>query len=100
FTVTQSGGTFQLGPHAIYFPAGVICDPVTSGYGIGTWDAPCATLSRPVHIHAEVRKLNGAAFVDFSPELRFQPSQNPSKWVWIWMKAPIARTEDADSLKQ
>ena len=100
FTVTQGGGTFQIGPHAIYFPPSSICDPVTSGYGLALWDTPCTTLNRPVHIHADVRKVGGLAFVNFSPELRFAPTRNASGWVWIWMRAPIDRSADTDSLKQ
>ena len=100
FTVTQSGGTFQIGPHAIYFPPNSICDPATSGYGVSLWDTPCSTLNRPVRIHAEVRNVGGLAFVDFSPELRFAPTRNANRWVWIWMRAPIDRSADSDSLKQ
>ena len=92
FTVNGSGGTFQLGPHAIYFPSKAICDPATSGYGVELWDTPCTALSRPIQIHAEIRKVDGREWVDFSPELRFVPSRLPSRWVWIWMRTDRVMT--------
>src|ERR1700730_14858445 len=47
FTVKPSGGVYFLGNHAIVFPARSICDPATSSYGPGEWDAPCTPLNRP-----------------------------------------------------
>jgi hypothetical protein len=88
FTVGPSGGVFFVGNHAVVFPANSICDPATSGYG--DWDAPCRTLKTPLQIHAEVRREMGRTWVDFSPELRFAPSDKPSKWVWMFMYAPEA----------
>src|SRR3954468_19655240 len=34
--------TYSFGDNWIYFPARSVCDPVTSGYGPGTWELPCA----------------------------------------------------------
>lgn len=86
FTVDPRGGVFYVGNNAVVFPANSVCDPVTSGYGAVLWDAPCATITQPIRIHAEVR---GGA-VDFSPELRFAPSSNPANWVWMVMYTPEA----------
>ena len=99
FTVDRQGGVFQIGPHAVYFPARSICDPATSGYGTDMWDAPCAPMQGSIQIHAEVRKIDGREWVDFSPELRFVPSKNPDKWVYIWMRssALIAAGNAAES---
>src|SRR5437764_4526430 len=34
--------TYQLGAgNSITFPAGSLCDPSTSSYGMGEWDKPC-----------------------------------------------------------
>jgi len=85
FTVTPNGGAFVIGNNAVFFPANSICDPATSSYGIGTWDAPCQPLRTSIRIHAVTRVKNGAAWVDFSPSLRFVPSDDPSRWVWIYM---------------
>lgn len=86
FTVDGNGGIFQIGPHAIYFPKGSICDPKKSTYGLREWDAPCTPLKGPIHIHADVRSANGKEWVDFSPSLRFVPSDKPNKWVYLWMR--------------
>jgi hypothetical protein len=90
FIVTTSGGYFQMGKHAIYFPPRVICDPATSGYGREFWDKPCEVLRGQVAIHAELRQQDGREWVDFSPELRFRPSLLPYEWVWIYMRTDAA----------
>jgi len=90
FTVGPWGGVYYAGNHAVVFPAQSICDPATSGYGAEKWDAPCSPLQSPIRIHAEVRRKNGTTWVDFSPSLRFAPSTNPSRWVWMVMYTPEA----------
>jgi hypothetical protein len=87
FTVTPSGGMFVLGAHAVYFPANSICDPEVSSYGVGEWDAPCVPLDRPIDIHAEMRRsADGQSWLDFTPSLRFVPTDNPNGNVWVLMK--------------
>lgn len=90
FTVTPTGGTFRMGKHAIWFPAYGICDPVTSSYGMGTWDQPCTPLNRSIQIRAEVRNIDGREWVDFTPALRFVPASRYDRWVWIYMRADDA----------
>jgi hypothetical protein len=89
FTVGPQGGVFRVGNHAVVFPARSICDPKTSGYG--HWDASCKAAAKPIRVHADIRSANGRTWVDFSPELRFVPSANPARWVWILMYTPDAR---------
>lgn len=90
FTVTPSGGMFVLGKHAVYFPDHAICDPATSSYGPGHWDEPCTPLDEPIQFHAEVRSdATGAAWVDFTPAVRFVPSDDPAQTVWIMMKTGV-----------
>ena len=96
FTVTSTGGVFRLGPHAIYFPANAICDPATSTYGPTEWDAPCNVLTTPIRFRAEVRELDGRSWVDFTPAVRFVPTNDPANGVWLYMKA-TALSADADS---
>jgi hypothetical protein len=91
FTVSPSGGVFLIGNHAVVFPARSICDPATSSYGDDQWDAPCTPLNSPLKITARISTTNGQQAVDFSPELRFVPSSNASRWVWIFMSTPEAR---------
>ena len=94
FTVGPQGGVFFVGNHAVVFPKMSICDPKTTVYG--EWDAPCKTIGKPIQIHAVVRNENGRTWVDFSPELRFAPSADPSRWVWMYMYTPDARGATGD----
>ncbi|HVE79255.1 MAG TPA: hypothetical protein VNA89_10360 [Gemmatimonadaceae bacterium] len=92
FTVTPSGGLFTMGPHAVFFPANSICDPATSSYGPDQWDAPCEPAAEPVQIHAEVRRApDGSEYVDFTPNLRFAPTEDSNNYVWILMKVAAAQ---------
>lgn len=91
FSVGPSGGVFYVGNHAVVFPARSICDPATSSYGAGAWDAPCEPLSGSITIRARVSTANGVKAVDFTPEIRFVPSSSPFKWVWMVMYTPEAR---------
>jgi hypothetical protein len=83
--VEPSGGVFTLGRHSIWFPANSICDPETSTYGLTEWDKPCAPISEPIRIHAKLREQDGRSWVDFSPELRFVPSNDERRWVYLFM---------------
>lgn len=88
FDITANGGIVDLGNHAVVFPAQSVCDPATSSYGPGTWDDPCTPLQSTIRVHAEVRRANGQTAVDFTPSLRFVPSTNPARWVWLAMYTP------------
>ena len=96
FYVGPNGGVFYTGNHAVVFPAGSVCDPATSTYGPGTWDDACATLQAPLRVHAEVRRRDGGTWVDFTPALRFAPSANASKWVWMVIYVPEAKGATSD----
>lgn len=94
FTVTPSGGFFNMGKHGVFFPRHVICDPATSKYGPEFWDEDCEVLGEPIRIHAELRQQDGREWVDFSPELRFKPSRFALAWVWIYMQTDAAVLPD------
>ena len=96
FYVGPGGGVFYAGNHAVVFPAGSVCDPATSTYGPGTWDDACSPLQSSLKVHAEVRRRDGMTAVDFTPALRFVPSTNSSKWVWIVMYSPEAKDATGD----
>ena len=98
FTVTPSGGVFSLGPHAIYFPANSICDPATSSYGPTEWDAPCEVLTAPIRFHAEIRVVDGRSYVDFTPAVRFVPTDEPANSVWLYMKTSALSTDPDSAL--
>ena len=95
FTVTPSGGMFSLGNNAVYFPANSICDPATSSYGPDQWDAPCTPLDHDISFHAEVRRdtVSGQTWVDFTPAVRFVPTDDPNQTVWMLMKAGVDVTD-------
>lgn len=94
-TVTPSGGMFVLGSNAVYFPDHAICDPETSSYGPGHWDDPCEPLDRPINFHAEVRSNEaGQTWIDFTPAVRFVPTDDPNHTVWMLMKAGTDVTLD------
>jgi hypothetical protein len=94
FTVTASGGYFQLGKHGIVFPRNAICDPSRSSYGPGHWDEDCAVLHEPIRVHAELRQQDGREWIDFTPALRFKPSPWSFQWVWIYMRTDAATMPD------
>jgi len=100
FVVGPEGGVFQTGNGAVYFPANSICDPATSTYGVDTWDNACRTITAPITITAVTWVENGRTQVDFTPELRFAPSSNPTRWVWLYMHAPsLAGTTNLEAFK-
>lgn len=95
FTVTPSGGMFVLGSNAVFFPDHAICDPETSSYGPGHWDDPCEPLDRPIDFHAEVRRdENGQRWVDFTPAVRFVPTDDANQTVWMMMKTGVDVTAE------
>ena len=74
---------YAFGQNWIYFPAQSICDPATSGYGIGTWDTACTPVSTPVTITVHWSNKGGLGYARFDPALRFVPADayNVSRWV-------------------
>lgn len=88
FTVTPNGGVFNLGQHAVVFPAHSICDPDRSSYGERTWERPCTALKGEVMIHATVRTTVTGTWIDFKPSLRFVPSNDSRQWVYLFMNTP------------
>lgn len=79
-----------LGPHYIVIPANSVCDPATSGYGDGTWDRPCATITRPINVIATVSTKDGHPLVEFDTHLRFKPSSDNSSAVMLYLRDPNA----------
>ena len=75
--------TYAFGQNWIYFPARSICDPATSGYGVGLWDTPCTPITKPLAVTVKWSSRGGYAYAQFSPELRFVPAdaRNVTRWV-------------------
>jgi len=89
--VEPSGGYFVLGKHVVSFPANSICDPATSSYGVTEWDKPCDPIKEPIHIHAELREQDDRSWIEFTPDLRFVPSNDEEKWVYLFMWTSAAQ---------
>ena len=75
--------TYAFGQSWIYFPARSICDPASSGYGIGLWDKPCTPVTQPVQVTVKWTSRGGYAYAVFSPELRFVPADAKSISRWV-----------------
>jgi hypothetical protein len=90
--------TYAFGQNWIYFPARSICDPATSGYGIGLWDTPCTPLNSPLTVTVHWSSKGGHAYARFSPELRFVPAPewNVGRWVILSLHDQ-RRLHDLDS---
>lgn len=84
-TVDPRGGTFTLGQHAIRFPRKAIC-ALDSSYGPTEWDKPCTPASEPVTFHVEIVSGDGRQWLDFTPAVRFVPTNDPAKYVWLGMQ--------------
>ncbi len=74
--------TFTINAHRVRIVAGSICDPATSGYGPGLWDAPCTPASKTVTVKATAAVgADGHPVVTFSPDLRFVPGKVNTIWL-------------------
>jgi hypothetical protein len=77
--------TYQLGAdNSLTFPANSLCDPTHSSYGPTEWDKPCAVAKTTTTIHVKAwMDREGNPRTDFSPNVRFVPSKDQSKWVML-----------------
>lgn len=96
FDISPRGGTYMIGQYMLRVPANAVCDPGTSSYGPGTWDSPCAPARTAVHVTVALVVVGGRDYVDFSPHIRFVPSNDESRWVTIntWRIAAIGGSGD------
>lgn len=83
FDISTRGGVYTLGQYLLVVPPRAVCDPTTSTYGPGTWNDPCTAARSPIHVSATVTTIDGRDYVDFTPDIRFVPSNDPSRWVTI-----------------
>ena len=86
FTIDPSQTTFyNLGAgNSITFPAGSLCDPATSSYGLGEWDKACPVATAPVVVNTKGwLDETGKPHLDFDRHVRFVPSDNPASWVML-----------------
>jgi hypothetical protein len=78
--------SYDFGPHSVYIPANAICDPRTAGYGEELWNTSCEPLRTPITITVRWDGTGGHSAVEFEPDLRFAPSSNLMKWVWLTLR--------------
>ncbi len=76
FTFTRAAGSVQLGDFLLKWDANSVCDPATSGYGVGTWKLSCAAAPADIQMSVRIWKENGRTYADFSPDVRFSPDKN------------------------
>lgn len=77
--------TYDLGQgNTITFPAGSLCDPDRSSYGMGEWDKSCPVARASVKVNTKAwLDSRGQGHVDFDRHVRFVPSNNPADWVML-----------------
>jgi hypothetical protein len=85
---------FKFGSHEVYFPEYSVCDPSTSSYGEGEWDAACEPLREKLQLTVTWSSKFGHAMIDFQPSMRFVPSNNPDRWVMLTMKDYVDTDEN------
>jgi hypothetical protein len=87
-----NGATTRIGDHMIVMPAGSVCDPATSGYGVEFWEAPCTPVNHSIVITATtMADAEGHPYIQFLPDLRFVPT----KEVYLYLKdAKRSRAQD------
>lgn len=70
--------------NSITFPAGSLCDPTRSSYGMGEWDRWCPVANQSVTVNAKAwLDRYGQPHLDFDKHVRFVPSANPANWVML-----------------
>lgn len=81
---TKQSTIYLGGGNNLVFPTNAVCDLTKSHYGEGQWDKPCHAAQSPITVSVK-SWLDGAGHprVDFSPNMRFVPSDLPSRWVRI-----------------
>jgi hypothetical protein len=78
--LSPNGGTYRVGDFDIVVPAGAVCDPATTSYGVKHWDEDCTPASQTVTVNVVAKRHGQDVSVDFQPDLRFRPSAG---WVII-----------------
>jgi hypothetical protein len=87
FTISPYSDTYvQIGPHFLDIPANSVCDPATSGYGVGTWTLSCRTITQPLRVTATATMVNGHPQVNFGTHLRFRPGNDNRYIVTLYLR--------------
>jgi hypothetical protein len=111
FVIDPTHSTFYyLGAgNSITFPAGSLCDPNRSSYGMGEWEKWCPAATTPVTVNTKAwLDAAGQPHLDFDHHVRFVPTANPAGWVMLtlsdygsglsfWSKIAYCQTEQQSS---
>ena len=84
FDISPNGGTYRFGAFELVVPAGAVCDPSTTKYGVRHWNEDCTPLARNLTVKVVATARRNGVSVDFQPDLRFRPSAG---WVTIQTSA-------------
>ena len=68
--LSPNGGTYHVGDFDIVVPAGAVCDPESTRYGVKHWDDDCAPASHSIKVSIVAKKHANSVSVDFEPDLR------------------------------
>jgi hypothetical protein len=82
--LSPNGGTYHVGDFDIVMPAGAVCDPATTKYGVKHWDDDCTPATTTVTVNVVAKREGNGVSVDFQPDIRFRPSAG---WVTIQTSA-------------
>ena len=82
--LSPNGGTYHVGDFDIFVPAGAVCDPTTTKYGVKHWDEDCTPATSTIQVNVVAKKHGQGLSLDFQPDLRFRPSAG---WVVIQTNA-------------
>jgi hypothetical protein len=101
FVIPAAGGQVSiLGMYTLSFPANSVCVPdaaeTTAGYASQSWDADCPAATQDIAVTAKLKWSSGRLWVDFSPAIRFVPSQTVT--IQTDILAPLVRYYGASAL--
>lgn len=90
-----NGGQVPIfgGMYTLDVPANAVCDPNATdsqdGYAAANWDASCTIATTDIAVHVTMRWSSNRLWADFSPALRFDPSQSVS--IYTDLMSPVVR---------
>ena len=82
FTLTSQAGIYRFGTNALFVASGALCD-ISSPYGSAYFNdaSSCVQPAAPIQVTVYWGLRHGQPYVEFSPELRFNPADDAPKAV-------------------
>lgn len=72
--LSPAGGIYHVGEFDLAIPAGAVCDPATTKYGVGHWNDDCLPAGRSITVKLVAEKRGNHVSIDFQPDIRFRPA--------------------------